>query len=108
MRQRPVRPSVSCSGFWTASTRAATTSFSSPTRGGAWLVGVDWKTVLPPWFKVLSATAQADEYTRRITGLVERHCGYESDRMLVVARKIARPAQRQALDRVRRTRGTGR
>lgn len=76
--------------------------------GGAWLVGVDWKTVLPPWFKVLSATAQADEYTRRITGLLERHCSYESDRMLVVARKIATPAQRQALDRVRRTHGTGR
>jgi hypothetical protein len=76
--------------------------------GGAWLVRVDWKTVLPPWFEVLSATAQADEYTRRTTGLLERHCGYESDRMLVVARKIATPAQRQALDRVRRTRGTGR
>jgi hypothetical protein len=40
--------------------------------GGAWLVGVDWKAVLPPWFKVLSATAQANEYTRRITGLLER------------------------------------
>jgi hypothetical protein len=75
---------------------------------GAWLVGVDGKTVLPPWFKVLSATAQADEYTRRIIGLLERHCGDETDRMLVVARKIATPAQRQALDRIRRTRGTGR
>jgi hypothetical protein len=45
--------------------------------------------VLPPWFKVLSATAQADEHTRRITGLLEGHCCDETDRILVVARKLA-------------------
>lgn len=76
--------------------------------GGAWVVGVDWKTVLPPWFKVLSLTAEPDEYARRITDLLERDCAYESARMLVVARKLATPAQRQALDRLRVTRGTER
>jgi len=27
--------------------------------GGSWQVGVDWARVLPAWFKVLSATAEA-------------------------------------------------
>jgi hypothetical protein len=76
--------------------------------GGAWVVGADWKTVLPPWFKVLSLAAEPNEYARRITDLLERHCGYESARMLVVARKLATPAQRQALDRLRGTCGTER
>ena len=33
---------------------------------GSWQVGVDWDKVLPAWFKVLSATAEPEEYARRI------------------------------------------
>ncbi len=33
--------------------------------GGAWQVGVDWERVLPPWFRVLSATAPSEEYAER-------------------------------------------
>ena len=35
--------------------------------GGSWQVGVDWARVLPVWFKVLSATAEPEEYAGRIT-----------------------------------------
>ena len=40
---------------------------------GAWQVGVHWEKVLPPWFKVLSATAEPEEYAQRIVGLLKRH-----------------------------------
>ena len=64
---------------------------------GAWQVGVHWEKVLPPWFKVLSATAQPAEYAQRIVGLLKHHYHYGSAKMLAVARKVATPAQRQAL-----------
>ena len=64
---------------------------------GAWQVGVHWEKVLPPWFKVLSSTAEPEEYVQRIVGLLKRHYGYRSAKMLAVARKIATPSQRQAL-----------
>ncbi len=64
---------------------------------GSWQVGVDWDKILPPWFKVLSATAEPEEYARRITGLLQHHYDYGSKKMLAVARKTASPAQRRAL-----------
>jgi len=69
---------------------------------GSWQVGIDWDKVLPPWFRVLSAAAEPEEYACRITGLLEHHYNYESEKMLAVARKTATPAQRKALSKVRR------
>jgi hypothetical protein len=66
---------------------------------GSWQVGVDWPRVLPPWFKVLSATAEPEEYAARIVALVQHHCRYDSVKLLAAARKGATPAQRQALAR---------
>jgi hypothetical protein len=65
--------------------------------GGSWQVGVDWKRVLPPWFRVLSATATPGEYAERIRSLLEHHYDYGRDKMLAVARKTATPEQRAAL-----------
>ncbi|MCP5528132.1 MAG: hypothetical protein H7A47_15175, partial [Verrucomicrobiales bacterium] len=65
--------------------------------GGSWQVGVDWERVLPTWFKVLSATARAEEYAERILGLLSRHYRHGRDEMLVIARRQATPAQRSAL-----------
>jgi hypothetical protein len=64
---------------------------------GAWQVGVDWEKVLPPWFKVLSATAGPEEYARKVVSHLKHHYHYGSARMLTVARKTATEAQRQAL-----------
>jgi len=66
---------------------------------GAWQVGDHWEKVLPAWFKVLSATAEPEEYAQRIVGLLKRHYDYGSAKMLGVARKTATPAQRRALSR---------
>jgi hypothetical protein len=64
---------------------------------GSWQVGVDWARVLPVWFKVLSVTAQPQEYAQRITAMLEGHYHYGRDKMLPVARRLATPAQRKAL-----------
>jgi hypothetical protein len=41
--------------------------------GGSWQVGVDWAKVLPVWFKVLSVTAEPEEYAERIKALLSCH-----------------------------------
>ena len=68
--------------------------------GGSWQVGVDWAKVLPVWFKVLSATAEPEEYAERITALLSCHYRYGRDKMLAIARRTATPDQRQALGEV--------
>ena len=65
--------------------------------GGSWEVGVDWENVLPAWFKVLSATAGPSGYAQGITTVLKRHYKHGRIKMFAVARKIATPAQRQAL-----------
>jgi hypothetical protein len=65
--------------------------------GGSWQVGVDWPKVLPAWFKVLSVTAEPEEYAERITALISRHYSYGRDKMLAIARRTATADQRQAL-----------
>lgn len=40
---------------------------------GAWQVGVHWEKVLPPWFNVLSATAEPEVYSHRTVGLLKHH-----------------------------------
>jgi hypothetical protein len=66
---------------------------------GSWQVGVDWEKVLPSWFKALSATATPEEYATRVVGILNHHCSHEGPTMLAVARKLATPAQNQALAR---------
>ena len=65
--------------------------------GGSWQVGVDWAKVLPVWFKVLSATAEPQEYAERITALLSCQYRYGRDKMLAIARRTATTHQRKAL-----------
>src|SRR5204863_9242563 len=68
--------------------------------GGSWQVGVDWANVLPVWFKVLSATAEPEEYAGRIRALLSCHYSYGRDKMLAIARRTATTHQRTALAEV--------
>ena len=65
--------------------------------GGSWQVGVDWARVLPPWFEVLSATTEPEEYAKRVTALVSCHYHHGRDKMLAIARRTATTVQRKAL-----------
>jgi hypothetical protein len=66
--------------------------------GGSWQVGVDWANVLPVWFKALSATAEPDEYAKRIKDVLSDHYSFGRDKMLALARRTATPEQRKALE----------
>ena len=69
--------------------------------GGSWQVGVDWAKVLPVWFKALSATAEPDEYAKRIKDVLSRHYSYGRDKMFALARRTATPDQGKALAKVK-------
>jgi hypothetical protein len=69
--------------------------------GGSWQVGVDWPKVLPVWFKVLSATAEPEEFAERITALLSCHYNYGRDKKLTIARRTATTHQRKALAEVK-------
>jgi len=65
--------------------------------GGSWQGRVDWDKVLAAWFLCLSTTAQPEEYTTRVTEIVDEFQHYARDRHLSSARRVATPPQRQAL-----------
>jgi hypothetical protein len=65
--------------------------------GGSWQVGADWEKVLPAWFTCLSATTDPQEYARRVVETIEKYVGYDRDKYLATARRIASPAQRKSL-----------
>jgi hypothetical protein len=75
--------------------------------GGSWQVGVDWARVLPVWFKVLSATAEPEEYAERITAMISRHYSHGCDKMLALAHRTATPGQRKALAEVKSVEAKG-
>lgn len=66
--------------------------------GGSWQVGVDWKEILPAWFKVLAATAEPEEFAERVPTVLDRHYRWGREEMIAIALKIATPAQRRALE----------
>ena len=61
---------------------------------------MDWAKVWPAWFKVLSATAEPEEYAARITALLSCRYSYGRDKMLAIASRTATPDQRKALAEV--------
>jgi len=65
--------------------------------GGSWQVGVDWREVLPAWFKVLGATASPVEFAERVVLLVGCHCGCDRDELVAAALTAATPEQREVL-----------
>jgi len=66
--------------------------------GGSWQVGVDWEKVLPPWYRLLAASADPDRFARRVVGMLEKHYSYGAAKMLSTARRVATPNQRTALE----------
>jgi hypothetical protein len=61
------------------------------------MVGIDWKHVLPAWFRVLEGTADPAKYARRFETFFDRHCNYEPAELFVEARQVATPPQLKEL-----------
>lgn len=66
--------------------------------GGSWMFGEDWDKILPAWFRVLAATASADEFAARVRSIIKARGEYRGTKVLAMARKAANPEQRAALD----------
>jgi hypothetical protein len=49
---------------------------------GSWMVGIEWKRVLPAWFRVLAVTAEPREYARRVEAIINRYCHAQEAEML--------------------------
>jgi len=65
--------------------------------GGSWALAIDWEKVLPVWFRILSATADPGEYGRRVDSVLKQHYVHGRTKMLIVAKRVATPAQRRLL-----------
>lgn len=65
--------------------------------GGSWQVGMDWNQVLPCYFKVLAAVANAKEYAQLVVNILKTHVDYKSDECFEIALKVAKPSQKKAL-----------
>ena len=68
---------------------------------GSWQVGIDWRTVLPAWFRCLAPTASPDEYVSAVLATINEYAPYDSKPLLAAARKVATQPQRNALSDAR-------
>jgi hypothetical protein len=67
---------------------------------GAWQVGVDWRIVLPSYFRCLAEGTPGDEFAREVDRAISDFCDYERPRQLAAARRVASPEQKAALRRL--------
>lgn len=69
---------------------------SSNTIPSEFLVGVDWKRVLPAWLRVLAATAVPAEFVQRAEPTIRHHCHGEQSEMLVLVSSVEMSLQHSA------------
>jgi hypothetical protein len=71
--------------------------------GGSWLIGVNWRAVLPAYFRCVAETVGAAEYVQVVEQVITKYCNYERPLCLKAAVRVATAAQKAAL-RARRPR----
>ena len=64
---------------------------------GAWQITVDWRTVLPAWFRCLAKMVEPAEYARLVRKAIEDFDPYARVQHLAAARQAGSPAQCRAL-----------
>lgn len=67
---------------------------------GSWQVGVNWKEVMPAWFRPLAATSTPDEYARLIHEMISYFVHYDADTLMPAAARCANQEQKAALARL--------
>jgi hypothetical protein len=67
---------------------------------GSWQVGVDWRTVLPAYFRCLAEGAPAEEYASEVDRAIEDFADYERPKLLAAARRVGTAEQKAALRRL--------
>ena len=64
---------------------------------GSWQIGVNWKQVLPAWFRCLSPGAEPHEWAEAVVNAINDFATQHADAILATARDGATPNQREAL-----------
>lgn len=65
--------------------------------GGAWNVQVDWRAVLPVYFRCLAETVTAEEFARTVDQTIGDFANHDRGHHLSQARRVAIPEQQAAL-----------
>jgi hypothetical protein len=67
---------------------------------GSWQVGVDWRAVLPAYFRCLADSAASDDFAREVDRAISDFADYERPRHVAAARRVASAGQKAALRRL--------
>ncbi|OGF22019.1 MAG: hypothetical protein A2V63_03660 [Candidatus Eisenbacteria bacterium RBG_19FT_COMBO_70_11] len=67
---------------------------------GSWQVGVDWRAVLPTYFRCLVEDTPGDDFAREVDRAIADFADYERPRHLAAARRVANAEQKAALRRL--------
>jgi hypothetical protein len=67
---------------------------------GSWQVGVDWREVLPAYFRCLADDASGEDFAREVDRAITDFADYERPRHLAAARRAANAEQKAALRRL--------
>jgi hypothetical protein len=64
---------------------------------GSWQVGVDWRAVLPAYFRCLADGAPGEDFAREVNRAITDFSDYERPKHLAAARRVANAEQKAAL-----------
>lgn len=67
---------------------------------GSWQVGVEWDKVMPCYFTALAEVKKPKFFAQEVMHLVTAHVGYDRDKHLKKALKLAKPSQRKVLKKL--------
>ncbi|MBN1421412.1 MAG: hypothetical protein JXP34_21745 [Planctomycetes bacterium] len=65
--------------------------------GGIWEFGIDWRGMLPAWFRCLAATSGSEEYAREVTAAIRDFAHYDEKWLIPRARRLGTHEQRTRL-----------
>jgi hypothetical protein len=66
--------------------------------GGSWQFGGDWEKILPVWLRATAAAASTEAFAERVRSIIKARGEHRGAKVLAMARKVANPDQRRALD----------
>jgi hypothetical protein len=67
---------------------------------GSWQVGVDWREVLPAYFRCLASGMTGEDFARAVDRTISDFVDYERPRHMTAARRVANAEQKTALRRL--------
>jgi hypothetical protein len=65
--------------------------------GGLWQFGIDWRRVLPVWFRCIAEAAEPDEYALFVCRAIADFASHDRTYLMGAARRVANTDQKKAL-----------